>query len=308
MDLYAQLSVVADGKPFGSPAAFKAEYGDPTVPADKRQVLAGKIAPFLLRRTKEECLDLPEKTFVDVIVELPAWQRKMYDAMRDDLAHEVEGMSEEQFRSFLPTAMTRLLRLSQVASNPALILPNEHRIPGKLAELDGLVSELVDANGRKVIIWSYYVATIEMIAARYADRGVIAIYGATPAEERQPLATQFQDDPSVHVMVANPSAAGTGLTLTAATYSIYETLTWRYDLYAQSQDRNHRIGQRNPVTYIRLLAADTIERAIVAALEGKALMAADLLGDEGRPAASPTMTPELFLRLLRSGDLPPRDN
>ena len=61
------------------------------------------------------------------------------------------------------------------------------------------------------------------------------------------------------MLVANPAAAGTGLTLTAANYSVYETVTWRYDHYAQSQDRNHRIGQTVPVTYIRLLAADTIE-------------------------------------------------
>ena len=81
------------------------------------------------------------------------------------------------------------------------------------------------------------------------------------------------------MLIANPAAAGTGFTLTAAAYTIYETLSWRYDHFAQSQDRNHRIGQSLPVTYIRLIAADAIEEAIIDALERKSGLARSLLGD-----------------------------
>jgi SNF2 family DNA or RNA helicase len=184
-----------------------------------------------------------------------------------------------------------------------LVFSGETRTPGKATELDRIVDEIVVTNNRKLIIWSYYVRTIEDLADRYKHLGAVSLYGATPAGERQDVATRFQADASVRVLVANPAAAGTGLTLTAASYAVYETLTWRYDLYAQSQDRNHRIGQGQPVTYIRLLASDTIEQAITEALARKAVMASDLLGDvEGVPEAA-AMTPASFCELLRTGHL-----
>ena len=93
---------------------------------------------------------------------------------------------------------------------------------------------------------------------------------------------RFQDDPSSMLFVGNPQAAGTGLTLTAAHYAIYETLTWRYDLYAQSIDRTHRIGQVRNVTYFKILALDTIDMDIDANLEGKRTLVSELLGDVDR--------------------------
>ena len=303
-DLYPQLSIVAGGQPFGSFAAFEAAYGGQDTTAPQRQALAAKITPYLLRRTKEECLDLPDKTFLDLIVELPAWQRRLYDGLRDELAHEVLGMTPEEFAAFIPTAMSRLLRLSQIASNPALVFPDEARTPGKFAELDRLVAELAGAGGRKVILWSYYVRTIEALAERYAAHGATALYGGTAVAERQSLVARFQDDPALRVLVANPAAAGVGFTLTAASFAIYETLTWRYDLYAQSQDRNHRIGQRNPVTYIRLIADGTVEQAIAEALAHKAQMAGELLGDDTEQTLASQLTAEAFLHLLHTGLLP----
>ena len=303
-DLYPQLAIVAGGKPFGSFAAFDAAYGGPDTTTEQRQALAAKIAPYLMRRTKEECLDLPDKTFMDVLVELPSWQRRLYDGLRNDLAHEVRGMTREEFAAFVPTAMARLLRLSQLASNPALVFPDEARTPGKFTELDRILEEIVGANDRKVIVWSYYVRTIEALTARYAAHGAASLYGQTPAAERQTLTDRFQADPDLRVLVANPAAAGVGFTLTAANYAIYETLTWRYDLYAQSQDRNHRIGQRNPVTYIRLIADGTVEHAIAEALARKVQMAGEVLGDDKSQALATPLTPESFLMLLQTGRLP----
>ena len=105
-------------------------------------------------------------------------------------------------------------------------------------------------------------------------------------------------------MIANPAAAGTGFTLTAASYTIYESLSWRYDYYAQSQDRNHRIGQDKPVTYMRLLAADTIEEAIIRALERKSSLARSLLGDVKHGDAISQLTKEQMCELLTTNRLP----
>lgn len=302
-DIYPQLLIVVGAKELGSFEGFVTRFGDAGANRGRRDALADRIAPYLMRRTKEQCLDLPEKTFVDVEVELPPWQRQLYDSVRDGLVRDVGGMSGEEFARFVPTALSRLLRLSQIASNPSTVFPGETRTPGKLVELDRIVEELI-ACDRKVIIWSYYVATIEALVARYDRFGVASLYGATPVDERQGIADRFQTDPGLRLLIANPAAAGTGFTLTAATYAIYETLTWRYDLYAQSQDRNHRIGQRAPVTYLRLLAADTVERAVVEALDRKAATARDLLGDDVGEAILSTMTPEAFIELVTTGQLP----
>lgn len=302
-DIYPQLCVVSGKQPFGSFSAFEARYGAHASPED-RAILSEKIKPYILRRTKEECLDLPEKTFLDVRVELPDWQKKMYIAMRDDLAREVEGMTEAEFRQFVPTALTRLLRLSQIASNPALLLPDEKRVAGKTVELDRIVEDLVKNSNKKIIIWSYYVETLESLYSRYSEYGAALLYGKTDANDRQQVAKRFQEDPSLMILLANPAAAGTGFTLTAASYTIYETLTWRYDYYAQSQDRNHRIGQRNPVTYIRLIADNTIEQAIAEALERKNVLAREIVGDKITSSDIPNLSPEAFREILMNGTLP----
>lgn len=156
--------------------------------------------------------------------------------------------------------------------------------------------------GRKVILWSNYIRSIQDLLCRFP--GSVAIYGATPAEERQGIARRFQEDPDTRLLIANPAAAGTGFTLTAASYTIYESLSWRYDHYAQSQDRNHRIGQTVPVTYVRLLAADTIEEAVVVALARKSALARGLLGDEGAGETVARLTQDEMCDLLTQNSLP----
>jgi SNF2 family DNA or RNA helicase len=170
--------------------------------------------------------------------------------------------------------------------------------------LDGLVAEILSEPNRKLIIWSNFVRNIEQLALRYASHGAVSLYGGTPVPDRQSIAGRFQNDPTVRVLIANPAAAGTGFTFTAATYTIYESLSWRYDYYAQSQDRNHRIGQSLPVTYLRLIATDTIEEAIVLALARKTAMAQGLLGDDNRATAVASFTKEQMRALLLRNELP----
>ena len=303
-DLYPQLRTVAGPEAVGSFDGFMARYGNAASEQRQRETLGERIGLHLLRRTKEQCLDLPGKSFVDVEVQLPRWQRELYNGIRDGILREVSGMSREEFDRFRPVAMTRLLRLAQVASNPRLIFPKEIRIGGKILELDRIVEELVARNHRKVIVWSHFVETVRMLTERYQGFGAECLYGETPVADRHDLVSRFQDNPAFKVLVANPAAAGTGFTLTAAHYSVYETLNWRYDLYAQSQDRNHRIGQRNPVTYLRLLAADTVDHAVAESLARKASVAKELLGDDLGQAMLVNMTPEAFCEMVKTGRLP----
>ena len=301
-DLYTQVEIIEpDQGALGSQETFLARLEEDPEATFARDV----FDRLILRRTKEQCLDLPEKSFIDIRVELPAWQRKLYDDMRDEMVCEIEAMDGEQYRAFASTALAKLTRLIQIACNPALIMPELNRSPAKFDVLDGIVSDILTVPGRKIILWSNYIRSIETLLERI--EGSVAIYGGTPNSERQDIAARFQNDPETRVLIANPAAAGTGFTLTAASYTIYESLSWRYDHYAQSQDRNHRIGQTEPVTYLRLLASDTIEEAIVTALERKSDLARSLLGDKGAGDPVAQLSKGEMCELLRSNRLPEKE-
>jgi len=304
-DLYAQLRVVTAGDHFGSFDSFLAAADSP----GGLGALRARCASFIMRRTKDECLDLPAKTVTDIRVELCPWQRALYNQMRDLLVCEIEAMTGEQFRTHAPTVLVKLLRLSQISSNPALILPTEPRVPAKFEEIDCLVDEIIRGTvAEKLIVWSLYVETIDTLTTRYAAFEPLRLYGGTPAADRITVAERFQTDPNSRLLIANPAAAGTGFTLTAARYAIYETVSWRYDFYAQSQDRIHRIGQYRPVTCLRLIAADTIEEVIADALERKAEIARVLLGDSDPCASTARLSREQVLEMLVTNKLPTNES
>ncbi|MGB9380006.1 DEAD/DEAH box helicase [Candidatus Binatus sp.] len=300
-DLYAQLRVITAGEKFGNFDSFVVAANSP----EGLEALRVRCAPFIMRRTKDDCLDLPDKTMTDLRVELPPWQRRLYDEMRDKLVCEIKAMTGEQFRAHAPTVLVKLLRLSQIASNPALILPTEPRVPAKFQELDCLIDEIIGGTAReKLIIWSMYVETIEHLTERYAALAPLVLYGGTPVGDRTGIAERFQTDPSSRLLLANPGVAGSGFTLTAARYCVYETVSWRYDFFAQSQDRIHRIGQERAVTCLRLIAADTIEEVIASALDRKASVARVLLGDSDPAVSTATLSREQVLEILVTNKLP----
>ena len=300
-DLHTQIGIVQpDVNPLGSAESFMATLD--AQPDDPR--IRATAERYVLRRTKEQCLDLPHKSFTDVRIELDPWQRKLYDDMRHQMVCEIKAMTGKQYRAFANTALSQLTRLVQLASNPSLLFPEIDRDSAKFKALDTILGNILSIPNRKVILWSNYIRSIEMMLKRFRHLGAAAIYGGTPSDQRQDIARAFQEDQDLRVLIANPAAAGTGFTLTAASYTIYESLSWRYDHYAQSQDRNHRIGQAQPVTYLRLLAADTIEDAIVTALERKSVLAGNLLGDQSTGGIVAQLTRNEMCELLRSNVLP----
>ena len=300
-DLYTQIEIIAPGQhSLGSLESFLARVQeDPTAKFAKPI-----LDRLVLRRTKEECLDLPEKAFTDVIVELPEWQRRLYDDMKSEMVCAIRSMSGQEYRAFASTALAQLTRLAQLASNPSLLFPNADGTPGKFEVLDGMVSDILSVPGRKIIIWSTFVRNIKKLVDRFSKYGSVAIFGGIPAGNRLRVAASFQNDPETRILIANAAAAGTGFTLTAASYVIYESMSWRYDHYAQSQDRNHRIGQTRPVSYLRLVAADTIDEAVLHALERKSDMARGLLSDPGVRHVLSRFTPAEMCALISDNRLP----
>lgn len=240
--------------------------------------LKGLLDGFSFRVKKEECLDLPDKVYVKREVDLTDEQIKAYNQMKDmALALFDEGMMTTV------NALTQLMRLHQIAcghvkldDGTVLELPNRR--------VDELLSVVEETDG-KIIIWATYRHDIEAIKLAlqkaYGMESVGTYYGETDSDERQRVVEEFQDpDSALRFFVGNPSTGGYGLTLTAASVVIYYSNSFDLEKRLQSEDRAHRIGQTKNVTYVDLIAVNTVDEKIVKALRDKINIATQVLGEE----------------------------
>ena len=118
---------------------------------------------------------------------------------------------------------------------------------------------------------------------RFSVQAVATLHGETPDSERQKVVESFQDRQSeLRFIVGHPKTGGYGLTLTAATTVIYYSNSYDLELRIQSEDRAHRIGQTNKVTYIDLISPETVDDKIVKALRNKINIADAILGESAR--------------------------
>ena len=230
--------------------------------------LNGIIEPFSFRVRKEDCLDLPDKVYTQRSVELTKEQRVLYDQMKKNAMSVIEN---EGIMS-ASTVLTQILRLQQVCSGFAKL--EDGRIV-KVAnnKLPELLSVLEETDG-KVIIWGNFTYDLELIQQElmktYGADSVELFYGNTPAEQRQLIVERFQDpDDPLRFFVGQPRTGGYGLTLTEANTVIYYSNGYDLEVRLQSEDRAHRIGQTNKVTYIDITAEDTVDQKVIKALRSK---------------------------------------
>jgi SNF2 family DNA or RNA helicase len=246
-----------------------------------------------LRRLKDEVLpEIPPKQIEKVYIELTSHQRSLYNHIRDEIVLEVQGVDDREFARRLNFFMAKRVRLLQVCSNPRMLDPLYDEVPAKIRALDHIISELVGGMEKKVVIWSYFRASLEYVAERYRKYGVVRIDG-TVARVRDRLCAveKFQNDSSTRIFVGNAAAAGAGITLTAAHHAIYESLSNQAAHYLQSVDRIHRRGQfEHAVSHI-LIASNTIEEQEYQSLMKKERLGRELLGDRYEEP----MTRERFL-------------
>ena len=242
--------------------------------------LAGLLKPFSYRVLKEECLDLPEKTYVQREVELTDEQKQTYSTMKAAALASLKGK-----RATAPHVLTQLMRLHQITCGH---LKNDD---GTITELKSnrisSLMELLEEVDGKVIIWANYVYDIQRIVAaitkKYGEESVVQYYGAIPAEKRQKYIETFQDPESdARFFVGNPQTGGYGITLTAAKTVVYYSNGYDLEKRLQSEDRAHRIGQKNAVTYVDLIAPKTVDEKIRKALRKKINIATEIMGEELR--------------------------
>tara|TARA_R110000765_G_scaffold412655_1_gene512376 strand:- start:260 stop:799 length:540 start_codon:yes stop_codon:yes gene_type:complete len=152
----------------------------------------------------------------------------------------------------------------------------------RLSELMDVLDEIEG----KVVIWAHYQHDVKKIIKEiqkvHGPGSVVDYYGMTPKDIRQTNIEKFQGDDSVKYFVGTPATGGYGITLTAASNMIYYSNGYDLEKRLQSQDRIHRIGQKHPVTYIDLIAEDTVHTKIVKALRKKINIASEVLGEDLR--------------------------
>lgn len=235
--------------------------------------LSRLIEPHTYRITKDECLDLPPKIYQTHYFDLSAAQMRTYDAVRRDMRYDRPDGDIDVF-----TALTLINKLRQITSGFIIVdgEPTELKESGpRLAAL----KELVEDAQEPIIIWATFREELRRIAEAFP--GCVQYHGGTSAADRERAVDDFQSG-RANIFVANPAAAGTGLTLHSARTVIYYSCSFSLEERLQSEDRAHRIGTRHPVLYIDMVARDTIDERIAAALQAKAGVAAEILDFDRR--------------------------
>ena len=226
------------------------------------------------RVTKEECLDLPQQTFINRYVQFTDAEQAIYEQLRKSSFLELE--TGENVTA--TTILTMYLRLMQLTGG--FLTADESTRPkqvntAKLDALTDIVDDYVVDAGKKLVIFARFraeIAAIEnLLRLRKIQYG--SIYGDVPMEERVKIVEDFQTNPDTKVFVAQIQTAGLGITLHAASTAVFYSYDYNYANYAQALARIHRIGQRLPVTYIHLVVDGSIDEKILAALENKEDMA-----------------------------------
>jgi len=241
--------------------------------------LSDKLQPFSYRVLKEDCLDLPDKIFIKREIQLSPDQRKLYEQMKQEALAILKGK-----QSTTVNTLTQLMRLQQITcghftSDDGATQPIANN---RITEL----MNVLDETEGKAIIWAHYqydiTEIIKNVVKQYGPGSIVDYYGLTSQEERQPNIKRFQDDPKCRFIVGTPSTGGYGITLTAANTVIYYSNGYDLEKRLQSEDRAHRIGQKKSVTYVDIMADDTVDEKIVKALRKKINIASEVLGEELR--------------------------
>ncbi|MGA2797401.1 MAG: DEAD/DEAH box helicase [Thermoguttaceae bacterium] len=230
-------------------------------PDMKPRKMGRTISDYILRRTKDQVLaDLPPKIVHDEQLELTPEQRESYNLAEDE---GVLRLTELGLSATIRHVFELILRLKQICNfDPAA---------GTSAKLERLEADLeeIAQSGRKAIVFSQWVATIEKLSGHLARFGPLEYHGRIPTARRDGIIERFRADDSSHVLLMTYGAGGLGLNLQMANYVFLFDRWWNPAVEDQAINRAHRIGIDGPVYVTRFLMLDTIEERIERILQEK---------------------------------------
>jgi SNF2 family DNA or RNA helicase len=291
LDLYKQCEFLNEGLlDYTSYYAFKSRYSvlrtanfggrsvQIVVGYKNLDELSQRIEQFSYRVLKEDCLDLPSYSFTKRIIQLSKEQQKIYQSMKQLALAQLDDKLMTT-----ATALVQLMRLHQITcghfkSDDGTIqkIKNER--------LDALMDILSEVEN-KAVIWAHYKYDIEVIVEaikkEYGPDSYVTYYGDTPSEIRQNNIKLFQDENSkVRFLIGTPQTGGYGITLTAGNVMIYYSNGYDLEKRTQSEARINRAGQKRKMTYIDIIAEDTVDEKIVEALRKKVDIASKVMGED----------------------------
>jgi len=284
-DLFAQLSFACPGL-LGNKQSFRDLFA---IPIDKFKSsrhalqLQQKVAPFILRRTKRDVArELPEKTEMVLYCPMEESQRKVYDRYEQEFRDYIAGTDEEELSQNSIHILRSLTRLRQICDSP-LLLEDEKLFGDSSSKIEILLEQIENkAQYHKVLVFSQFVAMLELIKKELQRRGIAFEYLTGSTRDRESVVNNFQNNPSIRVFLISLKAGGTGLNLTEADYVYLVDPWWNPAVENQAIDRSYRIGQEKAVMAVRLICSDTIEEKIVKLQATKRALSNDLL----KPAAA----------------------
>ncbi|MGM0874924.1 MAG: SNF2 helicase associated domain-containing protein [Bacillota bacterium] len=255
-----------------------------------RKTIARRIQPFMLRRLKEDVLpELPEKIESMESVELLPDQKKLYAAYLAKLRHDtMKHLDKDTLRKNRIKILAGLTRLRQICCHPALFVDGYKGNSAKFEQLMQIVEES-KLSGRRVLIFSQFTKMLELIGRDLAIQGLPFFYldGQTPSEERVEICNRFNAGER-DLFLISLKAGGTGLNLTGADTVILYDIWWNPAVEEQAADRAHRIGQKNVVQVIKLVARGTIEEKMNELQEKKRYLIEEIIDSEKKVSSSLT--------------------
>ncbi|MCJ8007147.1 SNF2 helicase associated domain-containing protein [Lederbergia wuyishanensis] len=263
----------------------------------KKQI-ARRIRPFMLRRLKEDVLsEIPEKIESRETVELLPDQKKLYAAYLAKLKHEtLKHLDKDTLRKNRIKILAGITRLRQICCHPALFVDGYNGGSAKLEQLMQIIKES-KLSGRRVLIFSQFTKMLQIIGKELAYQGLPFFYldGHTPSEERLSISNRFNAGER-DLFLISLKAGGTGLNLTGADTVILYDSWWNPAVEEQAADRAHRIGQKNTVEVIKLVARGTIEEKMNELQEQKRHLIEEVIDSEDK--ALSTLTEEDIREIL----------
>ena len=248
--------------------------------------MARAVGDYILRRTKDKVLtDLPPKMYRDAEVALSPAQQASYARAEDEGVIQLAEMGSELT---VQHVFELVLRLKQICNfDPAT---------GESTKLDRLYADMeeVTASGKKAIVFSQWVATLEQIKQRLQPFGTLEYHGQIPSKQRESVIQRFREDPQSHVILMSYGAGSVGLNLQFCEYVFLFDRWWNPAVEDQAINRAHRIGAAGPVTVTRFLALGTIEERINQVLEQKRELFETILSQTGNPTKLGLSQREIF--------------
>jgi superfamily II DNA or RNA helicase len=249
----------------------------------RRDLLAKRVKPFILRRRKEDvAAELPAKTLIVRTVELEGAQRDLYETVRIAMDQRVrDEIASKGFSRSHIIILDALLKLRQVCCDPRLLKLTSAKKVKERAKLDLLMEMLPElvSEGRRILVFSQFTSMLELIETELAKESLAYVKLTGDTQNREEVVRRFQDE-EAPIFLISLKAGGVGLNLTAADTVIHYDPWWNPAVENQATDRAHRLGQTKNVFVYKLVVAGSIEEKILALQEKKAELAAGILSED----------------------------